>query len=78
MDYVSKSELKKVPKKILRMRTLTDKQNLRLKKHRMKHIVSGNSVRLVNKHMRVMTDLMKQGKTFKKSHIVAQEKYIMQ
>ena len=76
MVYTKNSDLKKVIRK-RKMKVLTDRQKKRLKKHRQNHIKDKNPLQMVSKHMKVMRDLMKQGFSFKKSHIEAQNKYPM-
>lgn len=49
----------------------------RLRRHRQGHISDGNPMDMVNKHMKVMRDLIKKGSTFSGSHIVAQKEYPM-
>lgn len=76
MVYTSNSPLKKVPHNKFRgkLKTLSQNQQKRLKKHRDVH--TGKNPRdTINKHMRVMRDLMKQGKSFKFAHEQAQKKY---
>ena len=73
--YTKKSPLKLVKKKI--KGTLTDNQKNRLKKHREFHKKDGNDISKLNKHMKVMKDLMRQNMSFKKAHIEAQKKYPM-
>ena len=81
MVYTSESPLKlsrdsKLNKKVSKV-VLSDKGKLRLKKHKEGHIKNGNDTKMINKHMKVMRDLLKQNKSFRFSHSKAQEKYPM-
>jgi len=60
-----------------KVKTLTTNQKEALSKHRNNHIQQNNPIDMINKHMRVMRDLMKGGDSFNKSHIEAQKLYPM-
>ena len=49
----------------------------KLKKHRQVHKDNNNDPKMLSKHMKVMRDLIRQGKSFNVSHARAQEKYGM-
>lgn len=75
MSYVKNSPLKK--KRVMSNFRLSENQKKRLKKHGEIHKKNGNCCCKVRKHVKVMRDLMRQGNSFKKSHIEAQKKYPM-
>ena len=82
MVYVKNSPLRKIrgmkKNKIMsRMGSLSQEQKKRLKKHRQSHINRGNPPTMLNKHMRVMNQLMRQGMSFEMAHKEAQREYPM-
>ena len=81
MVYVKNSPLRKIrgmkAKKIRsRMGKLSKAMAKKLKEHRTGHNKNNNPT-MINKHMRVMKDLMKQGMSFNMAHTEAQRKYPM-
>lgn len=72
MSYVKNSPLKKIKKKLNKV--LTENQKNRIKKHRDRHM-KNSCPKMLRKHMKVMRDLMKQGHSFRSSHMNAESKY---
>jgi hypothetical protein len=76
MTYQKNSPLTLVKKTIKQIKKLTENQMSKLQKHKNNHINNNNKI--IEKHMKVMNDLMKQGMSFDNSHKIAQKKYPLQ
>lgn len=67
----------KFGKSLRKVRTLTSNQEDALTDHRLKHKEAENDPEQLNKHIKVMRDLMKGGDSFTKSHEEADKLYPM-
>jgi len=59
------------------MVAFTPAMELRLTKHRLRHIKAGNPMGMISKHINEMKRNMRRGMSFSKSHTIAQKKYAM-
>jgi len=73
----SRNSRVKFGKTLRKLKALTITQKADLKDHKETHTICENPKEMVDKHMKVMSDLMKGGDSFEKSHIEAQKLYPM-